>query len=147
MSKVQKFYSVNSLILQKFVSHLTKSGKKFKAEKILKNVLIKIALKGFAPIKVLIFAINNVKPLVEVRNFRAKNRKSFQVPFPLKFMKQISLSLKIILKSCVLKKNFEDSLVDELVKSSQGQSQSVKITKNIHKLAYQNRIFIRYRWF
>jgi len=33
MAKVQKFYSVNSLILQKFVSHLTKSGKKFKAEK------------------------------------------------------------------------------------------------------------------
>jgi hypothetical protein len=38
-------------------------------------------------------------------------------------------------------------VVDELIKSSQGQSQSVKITKNIHKLAYQNRIFIRYRWF
>jgi len=81
MSKVQKFYSVNSLILQKFISHLTKSGKKFKAEKILKNVLIKIALRGFAPIKVLIFAINNVKPLVEVRNFRAKIENHFKFPF------------------------------------------------------------------
>ena len=87
-----------SLILKKFILQLMKDGKKFKAEKILKNVLVKISLKGYSPVKVLTLAVNNVKPLVEVRNVRLKG-KSFQVPFPIQLSRQISASFKILLKS------------------------------------------------
>jgi small subunit ribosomal protein S7 len=135
-----------SLILKKFILQLMKDGKKFKAEKILKNVLVKISLKGYSPVKVLTLAVNNVKPLVEVRNVRLKG-KSFQVPFPIQLSRQISASFKTLLKSSAGKKNFEDSLVEELINSSFGKSQSVKTTLNLHKLAYQNRLFTNYRWF
>lgn len=135
-----------SLILNKLVSLLMKNGKKIKAEKILKNVLVKISLKGYSPIQTLILALNNVKPIVEVRTIRLK-RKSFQVPFPLQLSRQINTALKIILETTKGKKKIEDLLVEELINSSIGRSQSVKKTLSLHKLASQNRLFTHYRWF
>ena len=75
-----------------------KNGKKIKAEKILKNILVKISLKGYSPIQTLILALNNVKPFVEVRTISIKG-KSFQVPFPIQLSRQINAALKIILQT------------------------------------------------
>ena len=135
-----------SFILQKFTTQLMKDGKKSKAEKILKNVLVKISLKGYSPVQVITLAINNVKPLVEVRNVRLRG-KSFQVPFPIRISRQIVSAFKIIIKCVKNKNNFENSLVEELIDSSLYKSSSVKATINMHKLAAQNRLFSNYRWF
>jgi small subunit ribosomal protein S7 len=145
-SKKLDFAFFFSLVLRKFLSQLMRDGKKSKAEKILKSVFIKISLKGYSPVKTVIFAVNNVKPFAEVRQVRLKG-KSFQVPFPIQISRQISSSLKIILSSSKNKKNFEDSLVAELIDSSLNRSSSVKTTLALHKLASQNRLFTYYRWF
>ena len=123
-----------------------KDGKKVKAEKIFKNILIKISLKGYSPTRTLILALNNVKPFVEVRNVKIKG-KSFTVPFPLKTSRQINASFKFFLETVKGKKKIENLLVDEFINSSFGRSQSVKKTLNLHKLASQNRLFTNYRWF
>ncbi len=135
-----------SLILQKFTTQLMKSGKKSKAEKILKNVLVKISLKGYSPVQIITLAINNVRPLVEVRNIRLRG-KSFQIPFPIRLSRQIVSAFKTIIKCAKNKNSFENSLVDELISSSLYQSASVKITIGAHKFASQNRLFTHYRWF
>ena len=67
-----------------------RDGKKSKAEKILKSVFIKISLKGYSPVKTVIFAVNNVKPFAEVRQVRLKG-KSFQVPFPIQISQLVPL--------------------------------------------------------
>jgi len=123
-----------------------KSGKKSKAEKILKNVLVKISLKGYSPVQIITLAINNVRPLVEVRNIRLRG-KSFQIPFPIRISRQIVSAFKTIIKCAKNKNSFENSLVDELINSSLYQSASVKITISAHKFASQNRLFTHYRWF
>ena len=135
-----------SFIIRKFITQLMKDGKKAVAEKILKNILIKISLKGYSPVNVITLAINNVKPLVEVKTIRLKGN-SFQVPFPIKLSRQISLAIKTLIKSSTGKKKLEDLLVDELINSSLGKSQSIKVTNSLHKLASQNRLFTHYRWF
>lgn len=135
-----------SFFLKKFVSLLMKDGKKFKAETILKKILLLIALRGFSPVSVLVLATNNVKPLLEVRNVRIKG-KSYQVPFPLLPSRQITSSFRILLNSFNGKKRIEEFLVDELISSSTGKSQSVRTVANLHKLASQNRSFSHYRWF
>jgi len=135
-----------SLLVSKFIALLMKDGKKIKAEKILKNVLIKISLKGYSPTRTLILALNNVKPLVEIRNVRLKG-KSFTVPFPLKFSRQINASFKLFLQTVKGNKKIENILVEELINSSFGRSQAVKKTLILHKLASQNRLFTNYRWF
>jgi small subunit ribosomal protein S7 len=142
-SNLQFFFS---FVLKKFISQLMKNGKKAQEEKILKNIFIKISLKGYSPVEVVTLAINNVKPYVEVRNVRLKG-KSFFVPFPLQLSRQISVSLKTILHSSQGKKKIENLLVTELINSSFNQGQSVKVTLALHKLAIQNRLFINYRWF
>ena len=73
-----------SFIIRKFITQLMKDGKKAAAEKILKNILIKISLKGYSPVNVITLAINNVKPLIEVKNIRLKEilfRFLFQLNF------------------------------------------------------------------
>ena len=135
-----------SFIIRKFINQLMKNGKKVSSEKIIKNILIKISLKGYSPVNVITLAINNVKPLIEVKNIRLKGN-SFQVPFPIKVSRQISLAIKTLIKSSSGKKKFEDLLVDELINSSLGKSQSIKATNVLHKLASQNKLFSHYRWF
>jgi small subunit ribosomal protein S7 len=135
-----------SFIIRKFINQLMKDGKKVASEKIIKNILIKISLKGYSPVNVITLAINNVKPLIEVKNIRLKGN-SFQVPFPIKVSRQISLAIKTLIKSSSGKKKFEDLLVDELINSSLGKSQSIKATNVLHKLASQNKLFSHYRWF
>ena len=56
-----------SFIIRKFINQLMKDGKKIASEKIIKNILIKISLKGHSPVNVITLAINNVKPLIEVK--------------------------------------------------------------------------------
>jgi small subunit ribosomal protein S7 len=135
-----------SFIIRKFINQLMKNGKKVASEKIIKNILIKISLKGYSPVNVITLAINNVKPLIEVKNIRLKGN-SFQGPFPIKVSRQISLAIKTLIKSSSGKKKFEDLLVDELINSFLGKSQSIKATNVLHKLASQNKLFSHYRWF
>jgi len=136
----------SQFILKKFLTNLTKKGKQIKAEKLLKRVFLSLFLKRFSPISTLVLAINNVKPFIEVRTVKVKG-KSFQVPFPIRLERQISLSIKIILKSALKDKNFEHRLTEELIGSALGKSSSVKSTINLHKMAFQNRLSTNYRWF
>lgn len=137
---------LSSFILKKFLTHLTKKGKQTKAEKLLKVVFLNLSLRGFSPFSTLVLAINNVKPFIEVRSVRSRG-KSFQVPFPIKLSRQIGFAIKTILKSSFGGRNIEERLVEELISSSLGKSSSVKLTANLHKLAFQNRLSTNFRWF
>ena len=135
------------ILLKKFLKLLTKKGKQIKAEKLLKAVFLRISLKKQSPFFTFILAINNVKPALELRSIKTKG-KLFQVPFPIKRSRQISLSIKTIIKTALLTgRNLENSLTDELINSSLRKSQSFKATTTLHKLAFQNRLSTNYRWF
>jgi small subunit ribosomal protein S7 len=144
-SFTNKNFLTTSLIIKKLIALLTKKGKKVKAEKILKKIFFKISLTDNSILNVLSLAINNVKPLVEVRTVRARG-KTFQVPFPIKTAHQINIALKIILNSAKNKASFDDSLAEELINSSLNKSSSINATINLHKLAVKNRLFMHYRW-
>jgi len=148
VSHVQPFLNnfFASSILKKFLMLLTKKGKQIKADKLLKAVFLRISLKRQSPFFTLILAVNNVKPIIEVRSVRRRG-KTFQVPFPIKVSRQISLSIKTILKTALNGKNIEERLAEELIGSSLGKSNSFKLTSNLHKLGFQNRLSTNYRWF
>lgn len=137
---------LSSFIVKKFISQIMKDGKKFKSEKLLKKILVQISLKGYSPVSTLVLAINNVKPVVDVRTIRRKGKK-FKVPVPLKSSRQITKSIQTILRVSKNKIFFEDYLADELISSMLGRSKSLKVTLRLHKFAFQNRSFSNYRWF
>lgn len=135
---------LSSFIFKKFTSQLMKNGKKFKSEKLLKNILIGISLKGYSPYSTLVLAVNNIKPLVDVRVVRRRG-KSFRVPFPLKNSRQITKSIQTLLKVSKNKIFFKTLMIDELINSAIGKSRSLKMTLRLHKFAFQNRSFSNYR--
>lgn len=123
-----------------------KDGKQFKSERLLKKILVQISLKGYPPVSTLVLAINNVKPVVDVRTIRRKGKK-FKVPVPLKASRQITKSIQTLLGVSKNKIFFEDYLADELINSMLSESKSLKVTMRLHKFAFQNRSFSNYRWF
>jgi ribosomal protein S7 len=121
-----------------------KDGKKFKSEKLLKNILVGISLRGYSPYSTLVLAVNNIKPLVDVRVVRRRG-KNFRVPFPLKNSRQITKSIQTLLRVSKNKIFFKTLIVDELINSAIGKSRSLKTTLHLHKFAFQNRSFSNYR--
>lgn len=123
-----------------------RNGKKNISTRLLKKVFLKVYLRGFKPMNILLLAVLKVKPVVNIR-FVFLRGKLFQVPFPLVLSKQITLAIKNILKFSRTKKNITDSIVEEIIFSAFGQSQSVKDVLISYKQVSQNRIFTHYRWF
>ena len=72
------------------------SGKKFKAEKILKDTFRILNDKYKKdPSATFSKSVNNVRPLFEIRSVRIAGRTQ-QIPFPLKKEKTISVSSKMV---------------------------------------------------
>lgn len=134
---------------KKFVNRLMIGGKKSIAEKILLQSLVLIQSgSNKNPIKVLMLAIFNVKPVVEIRSIRMRGA-NYQVPIPLQENRRISLAIKWIIESANKKKGnpMNIKLKDEIILASKKQGESVKKKISIHRLANANRAFVHYRWF
>jgi len=134
---------------KKFVNRLMIGGKKSIAEKILLQSLVLIQSgSNKNPIQVLMLAIFNVKPVVEIRSIRMRGA-NYQVPIPLQENRRISLAIKWIIGSANKKKGspMNIKLKDEIILASKKQGESVKKKISIHRLANANRAFVHYRWF
>jgi ribosomal protein S7 len=121
-----------------------KAGKKVKAEKLFERLLLEISSRGFSPLPTIILAINNVKPLVEIRNVKIRGN-LYSIPFPLTLKRQLTFSIRNLINSS--KTNVIKNVSEEIIKASQGTGDIVKKTNALHKLARQNRLFTHYRWF
>lgn len=133
----------------KFVNHLMRDGKKSKAEKILLGSLIKLKKLGKDdPIEVIHLALENVKPLVEVRSVRIGGS-SYQIPVPLAKNRQYSLGIRWIIESARNRNGYKmsDKLFDEFLEASKNQGASVRRRLTLHKLADANRAYAHYRWY
>ena len=123
-----------------------KDGERAKAEKFFAGLLLELSLRGYSPLPTIILAINNTKPLVEIRNVKIRGN-LYAIPFPLSLKRQLTFSIKTLVKFSGSKKSLIKSVADEIIKSSEGMSESVKKANNLHKLARQNKLFTHYRWF
>jgi ribosomal protein S7 len=131
-------------IYKKFILQFMKAGKKVKAEKLFERLLLEISSRGFSPLPTIILAINNVKPLVEIRNVKIRGN-LYSIPFPLTLKRQLTFSIRNLINSS--KTNVIKNVSEEIIKASQGTGDIVKKTNALHKLARQNRLFTHYRWF
>jgi ribosomal protein S7 len=121
-----------------------KNGKKIKAEKLFEGLLFEISSQGFSPLPTIVLALNNVKPLVEIRNVKIRGN-MYSIPFPLTLKRQLTFAIRNLVKSS--KTNIVKDVSKEIIKASQGTGEIVKKTSSLHKLARQNRLFTHYRWF
>lgn len=138
-----------SKLVSKFINQLMRKGKKSLAEKILYGSLeqIRKRLPEKEPVEVLETAINNVKPIMEVRSRRIGGA-TYQVPVEVPRKRQLSLSLRWIIQAAKAKKGrpMAQRLAEELVDAYKKQGAAYTRRENTHKMAEANKAFAHFTW-
>lgn len=138
-----------SKLVSKFINNLMKKGKKSLAEKTLYGALelVKKRLPDKDSLDVLETAVNNVKPLVEVRSRRIGGA-TYQVPVEVPRKRQLSLAFRWIIQAAKAKKGrpMAQRLADELADACKKQGAAYTKRENTHKMAEANKAFAHFTW-
>jgi len=131
---------------EKFVNYIMKDGKKNTARKILNETLKIIAKKTNSdPEKVFKTAIENIKPLLEVKPKRIGGA-VYQIPLEVKPGRQIALAFRWLLTASRGKKGqpMAQKLSQELIDASNNQGSAVKKKMETEKMAQANKAFAHF---
>lgn len=124
-------------------------GKKSIAEGIFYKALnsIKEKTKEPEPMKTFLKALDNVKPVLEVKSRRVGGA-TYQVPVDVSPDRRTSLAIKWIVHFAKSKKGkpMDVKLADEIIDAAKGTGSSVKKKEDTHKMAEANRAFAHYKW-
>jgi small subunit ribosomal protein S7 len=137
-----------SVLVSQLINKLLLGGEKSKAERIMYGALEKIKEKsGDEPIATFNRAIENVRPLLEVRARRVGGA-TYQVPSEVRPERGVALAMRWILIYTRQKtgKPMHERLADELMAASKKEGLSVKKREDTHKMAEANKAFAHYRW-
>jgi small subunit ribosomal protein S7 len=135
--------------LSKFMNVIMESGKKAVAERIIYGALEQIEKKAAGKDAMEIFgvAINNVKPLVEVKSRRVGGA-NYQVPVEVRPVRRLALSMRWIKEAA--RKRGEKSmalrLANELLEASEGRGGAMKKRDEVHRMAEANKAFSHFRF-
>ena len=147
----------NSKLVSKFINCLMVDGKKSVAQrafydamdvisKELKTKDSKLKAAG-SSLEVFETAVNNVKPLIEVRSRRVGGA-SYQVPMQVSASRQQSLAIRWLLTSARGKKGSPmcQRLASELMDAYSKHGGAMTIRDNIHRMAEANKAFAHFAW-
>jgi small subunit ribosomal protein S7 len=137
-----------SKVLTKFTNAIMLDGKKTVAESIINKSFTNIQSKtGEPPMNVFNKAIENVRPLVEVRSRRVGGA-TYQVPVEVKSNRSQALALRWILDASRKRKNktMAEKLSFELLDAYQKKGSAIKKKEDTHKMAESNKAFAHFRW-
>lgn len=138
----------HSPLVAKFVNSLMRQGKKSTAESILYRSLDLIAKKTEEePIKIFEKAIDNVKPVIEVKSRRVGGS-TYQVPVEVRSGRRLSLSIRWVINYAKARseKTMEGKLAGELLDAANNRGSAIKKKEDTHKMAEANKAFAHYRW-
>lgn len=138
-----------SKLVSKFINNLMRKGKKTVAEKVFYSAMVAVENKiaDTAPLEVFETAINNVKPLVEVRSKRVGGA-TYQVPVEVPRQRQTSLAFRWIIDAAKGKKGrpMFQRLADEFIDAYKKQGIAITQRENTHKMAEANKAFAHFAW-
>ena len=134
--------------LAKFINMIMRSGKKSVAEKIVYGALDEINGKGNnEPLEVFNKAMENVRPLVEVKSRRVGGA-TYQIPVEIRSDRSITLAMRWVVDAAKNRgeKNMGLRLAGELMDASDNRGSAIKKREDTHKMAEANKAFSHYRW-
>ena len=137
----------NSPIAARFINKLNFAGKKSTAESVFYGALDIIAEKTKEdPLGVFNKAIENVRPLLEVRPRRVGGA-TYQVPMEVRPERRFVLAVRWIIGAARAKKGkpMALKLADEFVAASKNEGSAIKKKQDTHRMAEANRAFAHYR--
>jgi len=134
--------------VSKFVNVIMTSGKKSVAERIVYGAFSVISQKsGKDPVEVFASAINNVKPIVEVKSRRVGGA-NYQVPVEVRPARRLALSMRWIREAARKRseKSMDQRLATELLEAAEGRGAAMKKREEVHRMAEANKAFSHFRF-
>jgi len=137
-----------SVLVTKFICKIMYQGKKSVAESIFYGAMDIIKEKsGDDPLKLFQKALDNVKPVLEVKSRRVGGA-TYQVPVEVRPERRLSLAVRWIIDYSRARgeKSMKGNLAAELLDAANSRGSSIKKREDTHKMAEANKAFAHYRW-
>jgi len=139
----------HSILASKFINCLMHDGKKAVAQRAFYTALDRVAkkIKDTPEIDVFTQAVENVKPMIEVRSKRVGGA-TYQVPTPVKIGRQQTLAFRWILEVVRAKKGrpLHVKLADEFLNAFNKEGPAMTKRDNVHRMAEANKAFAHFAW-
>ncbi|MEE9510601.1 MAG: 30S ribosomal protein S7 [Gammaproteobacteria bacterium] len=137
--------------LAKFINMVMRSGKKSVAEQIVYGALERISERSGQTeeqaVEVLTQALDNVKPMVEVKSRRVGGA-TYQVPIEVRPIRRETLAMRWVIDAARSRseKSMAYRLAHELMDAAENRGTAVKKREDTHRMAEANKAFSHYRW-
>ncbi|MGA7564316.1 MAG: 30S ribosomal protein S7 [Desulfobaccales bacterium] len=136
------------LLVSRFINGLMGAGKKSIAQRILYNAMEILGQRGNDDsLKLFHQAVDNVKPLIEVKSRRVGGA-TYQVPVEVRADRRVSLAIRWLISFAKARseKSMEAKLAAELADAANNRGATIKKREDTHKMAEANKAFAHYRW-
>jgi small subunit ribosomal protein S7 len=138
----------NNKLVSRFIKTIMRDGKKSTAESILYDAFDIIEQKTKEPpVKIFEQALENVKPMIEVKSRRVGGS-TYQVPTEIRPSRKTALGIRWVISFARKRseKGMVNKLAAELLDAANKRGGSVKKREDTHKMADANKAFAHYRW-
>jgi small subunit ribosomal protein S7 len=135
-------------LVTKFINSMMWQGKRSTAEGIFYEALQRVESKGGdTAIKLFTKAVENAKPLLEVKSRRVGGA-NYQVPVEVNADRRTSLAIRWLITYARGRgeKGMVDKLSNELLDAATGKGAAIKKKEDVHRMAEANKAFAHYRW-
>ena len=138
----------NNKLVSKFIKSIMRDGKKSVAESILYdafNIIEKRTKES--PIKIFERAVENARPLIEVKSRRVGGS-TYQVPTEIRPSRRTALGIRWLISYARNRseKGMTNKLAGELLDAANQRGAAVKKKEDTHKMADANKAFAHFRW-
>ena len=135
-------------LVTKFINSMMWQGKRSTAEGIFYEALQRVEAKGGdTAIKLFTKAVENAKPLLEVKSRRVGGA-NYQVPVEVNPFRKQSLAIHWLVLYARQRsgRTMDTKLAEELIDAANGRGGAVKKKEDVHRMAEANKAFAHYRW-
>ena len=140
--------SYNSTVVSKFIARMMLDGKKSTATKIVYDAFDVIKEKTDEnPLDVFLKALENVKPMVEVKSRRVGGS-TYQVPVEIRDSRREALAMRWVITAARSRSGraMSRALSEELLDAFNNTGTAFKKKEDTHRMAEANKAFAHYRW-
>jgi small subunit ribosomal protein S7 len=135
-------------LVSKFMNDMMRKGRKSVAERITYGAFNLIEERAKEdPLKVFKKALDNVKPVLEVKSRRVGGA-TYQVPVEVRQDRRVALGMRWIINYAKARgeKTMQEKLAGEIMDAANNRGNAVKKREDTHKMAEANKAFAHYRW-
>lgn len=140
--------SYSSTVVSKFIARMMLDGKKSTARKIVYGAFDVLKEKtGENPLEVFLKALDNVKPMVEVKSRRVGGS-TYQVPVEVRESRREALAMRWVIAAARSRSGraMSRALSEELLDAYNNTGTAFKKKEDTHRMAEANKAFAHYRW-